>query len=334
MRRQPSRPALALLAAGAFLLTLAPLFAWYVTPHVKRTPIDVHTTTVSTGRGSYFDAGSLAVRHDQTITITRHVLGDVAESERSGRAVWDISTTVDTPRTLPLADPHKSLQWSTERWVTDRRTNAPVHCCAESRPPHEGDAYLKFPFDLRKGTYRWWDATLAAAIPLRYAGTREVLGHQGYRYTGTVAPTRIGTRPVPAPLVGLPGPRPVQAEQWYANPGIDLIVDRRTGRVLDAVTSPRVTLRGPGQGTDAVTLLRGDELEFTPATQRQQVDLAREDGRKLLLVGTVLPLAAGGTGAVLAVAGTGLMALRWRRPRRLAESADPSAAQERDSSSG
>lgn len=333
MRRLPSRPALALLAAGVFLLTLAPLLAWYVTPHAQRTPIDVHTVTVSTGRGSYFDAGSLAVRNGQTLTITRHVLGDVAESERSGRAVWDISTTVDTPRTLPLADPRKSLQWTTERWVTDRRTNAPVHCCAESRPPHQGDAYLKFPFGLRKGTYRWWDATLAAAIPLRYAGTRQVLGHEGYRYTGAVAPTRVGTRPVPALMVGRPGPRPVQAEQWYANPDIDLVVDRRTGRVLDASTSPRVTLRRPGESADAVTLLRGDGLEFTRATQRQQVDQARKDGHELLLLGTVLPLTAGGAGAGLTVAAAVLTALRWRRPRRLAEGADSSAAQGPDLSS-
>ncbi|WHM41050.1 DUF3068 domain-containing protein [Streptomyces sp. BPTC-684] len=318
MSRTVSRLALVSLGLGVFLLTLAPLLAWYVTPHAKRTPIDVDITTVSTGNGSYFDTTSLSVLHDQTLTITRRVLGNVAESKHSGHAVWDVSTTIDTPRTLPLADPRKSLQWTTERWVTDRRTNAPVHCCQEAPVPHQGDAYLKFPFDLRKRTYQWWDATLNGTVPLHYAGTGKVLGHQGYRYTGTVPPTRVGTRQVPGILVGLPRRPQVQAEEWYANPAIDLVVDRRTGRVLDAAISPVKSLRAPGGAKDAVTLLQGDRLEFDRQTQHRQVDLAAKDNRKLLLIGTVAPLAGAGTGTLLTAASAGLMVFKLRKSPRLA----------------
>ncbi|MEU0844416.1 DUF3068 domain-containing protein [Streptomyces sp. NPDC005962] len=302
------------LGLGVFLLVLAPLLAWYVEPRAKRTPIDTDVTTVFTGPGSYFDTDAVKERRDQRLTITRRVLGDVHDSDRTGRAVWDVSTTVDTPRTLPLRDPRRAFQWKTERWVTDRRTNAPVHCCGESPGAFQGDAYLKFPFDVKKRTYRWWDSTLGDTVPLRFAGTAKIQGYEGYRFTGTVRPTRTGTRQVPGQLVGRGKQGQVQAEEWYANTGIELVADRRTGRIIFAGISPKVTLRAPGGNRDRVTLLRGEGLEFTPATQRGQVKLARDDNRRLKLVGETAPLAAGIAGAVLTVAGAVLM-VRGRRAR-------------------
>lgn len=155
-------------------------------------------------------------------------------------------------------------------------------------------------------------------MPLHYTGTRAVLGHKGYRYTGTVPPTRVDTRQVPGILVGLPRSPQVQAEEWYANPAIDLVVDPRTGRVLDAAISPVKTLRAPGGATDAVTLLQGDRLEFDGQTQRQQVDLAAKDNRKLLLIGTVAPLTGAGAGTLLTATSAGLVVFGLRKSPRLA----------------
>ncbi|UNO42229.1 DUF3068 domain-containing protein [Streptomyces sp. MST-110588] len=312
MRKTASPLSLTVLGAGVFLLVLAPLLAWYVEPRVKRTPVDVNITAVFTGTGSYFDTASLSTKKDQVITITRHVLGDVAGSERSGHAIWDASTTIDTPRTLKLKDPRRSFQWTVERWVSDRYTNAPVHCCKEAPVRIEGDAYLKFPFDLQKKTYRWWDSTLGAAVPLRFSGTRKVQGYLGYRYTGSVPAARTGSRQVPGRLVGRPAQGQVQAEEWYANARIELVADRRTGRIINASISPRKTLRAPGARRDAVTLLRGDRLEFTPATQREQVKLADWDSFKLKLVGETLPLASVIAGGALTLLGM-VLVVRGRR---------------------
>ncbi|MFE3771543.1 DUF3068 domain-containing protein [Streptomyces sp. NPDC059122] len=308
--------ALAALGAGVFLLVLAPLLAWYVTPRAAVTPVDVDVTTVFTGTGSYFDTGALATRDRQRITITRHVLGDVAASEQSGRAVWDVSTTVDTPHTLPLEDPRRAFQWTTGRWVTDRRSNAPVHCCGENPSRFDGDAYLKFPFAVEKKTYRWWDDTLGAAVPLRFAGTTRLPGITGYRFTGTVPATRTGTRQVPGRLVGRPGQAQIQAEEWYANTGISLVVEERTGRIVDASISPVKTLRAPGSRHDAVVLLRARNLAFTPDTRRAQIALARADSDKLTLVGRTLPVTAGAAGGALAVAGGVLVTRGGRRGGR------------------
>ncbi|MGX1502140.1 UNVERIFIED_CONTAM: hypothetical protein RKD43_000765 [Streptomyces graminofaciens] len=312
MRRTASPISLLLFGAGVFLLVLAPLLAWYVAPQAKRTPVDVDTTTVFTGTGSYFDTSKVRTVHGQRITVTRQVRGDVADSEKSGNAVWDVSTSVDSDATLPAADTRDSLQWTLERWVTDRATNEPVHCCDES-PVFDGEAYLKFPFDVEKRSYRWWDGTLGGVIRLRYSGTAKIRGYEGLRFTGSVPPTRTGVRQVPGRLVGRDKAPQVLAEEWYSNSAVELVVDRRTGRIVHAAIGPRKTLRAPGSDKDAVVLLESERLAFTAETQRQQVELASRDSGKLAVLGSTAPVGAAALGGLLAVIGAALVA-RGRRP--------------------
>ncbi|WP_344561880.1 DUF3068 domain-containing protein [Streptomyces axinellae] len=315
MRRTASPPALALLGLGVFLLVLAPMLTWYVGPHAERTPTDVNVTSVFKGQGKYFDQQKLKTRSGQELTVTRRVLGDVAASEKTGRAVWNVSQTIDNPRTAELDDPRKSFQWTTERWVTDRRTNKPVACCG-SKPAHfSGEAYLKWPFGVAKRDYTWWDSTLGGAVPLHYKGRAKVRGYEGLRFTGTVGPTRAGTRQVPGALVDRPKSAQVNAEEWYANSGLDFIVDERTGRILYAATGPRMTLRAPGGKSDKVTLLESRKLAFTKKTRQDAVDFAEDDNARLRMVGTVAPLGAVSAGAVCGVAGA-VLVIRGRRLRR------------------
>ncbi|CAM5499858.1 hypothetical protein SALBM135S_02247 [Streptomyces alboniger] len=311
MRRTTSPLSLILLGLGAFLLVLAPMLAWYVEPRAKRTPTDIDTITVFKGKGSYFDTEKVRTVRGRNLTVTRQVRGDVADSEKHGRAVWDVVTSVDPDSSLPAADPHDALQWTQERWVTDRRTNFPVHCCGE-KPYFEGEAYLKFPFDVEKRSYRWWDNTLGATVPLTYRGTKKVQGYEGYRFTGTVEATKTGTRQVPGRLVGQPRRSQVIADEYYANHGIELVADQRTGRIIYAAIGPRKTLRVPGSDKDATVLLDSDRIAFDTATQKAQVKLAKDDSDRLKLVGGTLPVAAGALGAVLAVAGT-VLVVRGRR---------------------
>ena len=311
MRRTASPLSLVLLGTGVFLLVLAPLLAWYVSPRAKTNPIDIDSTTVFTGTGSYFDTKAIRTVEDKPLTITRQVRGDVADSERSGRAVWDVSTSIDTEDTLPAADTTNSLQWTMERWVTDRRTNEPVHCCKES-PSFDGEAYLKFPFDVEKRSYRWWDGTLGSTVTVRFVGRTKIQGHEGYLFTGSVPATRTGTRVVPGRLVGLPDRGQVLAEEWYANHGIELVADARTGRIVNAVIGPRKTVRAPGSKKDSMVLLDSRRLEFTQETQRAQVALAGADGKRLKLVGETLPIGGGAAGSALAAGGI-VLVVRGRR---------------------
>ncbi|MFJ3862504.1 DUF3068 domain-containing protein [Streptomyces nigra] len=313
MRRTASPLSLILLGLGTFLLVLAPMLAWYVTPRAAVNPVDIDTTAVYKGTGSVFDTERIETVPDRTITVTQRVRGDVAASERSGNAVWDVITTVDTDDSLPAADPHDALDFAPHRWVMDRRTTRPVHCCQES-PYIEGEAYLKFPFDVRKRDYQWWDNTGGTTVTMRYSGTEKVQGYTGYRFTAEVAPRKVGTRLVPGSIVGQPERPQVLAEEWYANHGFKLVVDQRTGRVLYAQTGPRRTLRAPGGDRDAAVLLDSRKIAFTTATQKEAVRQAEQDSGMLRTVGVTLPIGAAVAGGVLAVAGAVLVVRGRRRP--------------------
>jgi hypothetical protein len=311
MRRTASPVSLILLGLGTFLLVLAPMLVWYVEPRAAVNPIDIDTTAVYRGTGSYFDTDQIETVHDKRITVTQQVRGNVADSEKTGRAVWDVTTTVDTDKSLPAADPHDALEFFLNRWVTDRHTNQPVHCCKEN-PYFEGDAYLKFPFDVQRRSYSWWDNSLGSTVTLHYSGTKKVQGYQGYRFTGTVSPTKIGTRLVPGTIVGQKNKPQVLAEEWYSNHGIELVADQRTGRVVYAQVGPRRTLRAPGAKKDAVVLLDSNKLAFTTATQKGQVKLAKKESGQLRMVGQTLPITAAVAGFVLVVMG-GVLVVRGRK---------------------
>ncbi|NGO79232.1 DUF3068 domain-containing protein [Streptomyces sp. YC504] len=322
MRRTASPLSLFILGLGVFLLVLAPLLAWYVEPRAKRTPTDIDTTTVFTGKGAYFDTGEVETLKNQDLTVTRQVRGDVADSSDEV-AVWDVVTSVDWTRTdavpddqkkttLPASSPHDSLQWTQERWVTDRGTNRPVHCCQEE-PYFEGEAYLKFPFDVEKRSYRWWDNTLGATVPLTYEGKRKVQGYEGLLFKAKVEPVKTGTRQVPGVLVGSKAGQ-VMAEEWYANHGVELVADQRTGRIIYAQIGPKKTLRAPGSDEDAVVLLESEKIAFTEKTQKAQVALAEDDSARLKLVGGTLPVGAGALGLVLVAVGAALVIRGRERP--------------------
>ncbi|MFC9846430.1 DUF3068 domain-containing protein [Streptomyces sp. NPDC060223] len=321
MHRKASPVSLILLGLGTFLLVLAPLLAWYVKPHAAVNPIDIDQTAVYTGTGSVFDVDKVETVPDQKITVTQKVRGDVAASETSGNGVWDVTTTVDTDKSLPAADPHDALEFTPHRWVMDRTTNEPVHCCQE-KPYIQGEAYLKFPFDVQKRAYRWWDNSLGATVTLNYRGTKKIQGYEGYRFTGTVPATQTGTRLVPGAIVGEPERSQVLAEEWYANHLVELVVDQRTGRVLYAQVGPRKTLRAPGGTEDAAVLLDAEKLAFTTATQKFAVDKAEQESGQLRAVGQTLPIGAGALGLVLAAVGV-VLVVRGRPHPDTPESSQP-----------
>lgn len=323
MRRTASPISLILLGLGTFLLVLAPLLAWYVAPRAAVNPINIDQTAVYRGTGSVFDTEKVRTVPDQRITVTQRVRGDVEDSERSdGAAVWDVTTSVDTDKSLPASDPHDALEFVPHRWVMDRKTNRPVHCCGE-KPYFEGEAYLKFPFDVQRRSYQWWDNSLGSTVTLRYQGTKKVQGYTGYRFTGTVAPAKVGTRLVPGTIVDQPGRPQVLAEEWYSNHGIELVVDQRTGRVVYAQVGPRRTLRAPGAKKDAVVLLDSRKIAFTTATQKEAVRLAKRDSGQLRAVGETLPIGAAVAGFVLAAVGVVLVVRGRRRPESTDMSGTP-----------
>lgn len=317
-RGLPARPVAGfiVLGVGVLCLALVPLVHWYVLPRVEVLPLDENATSVSTGRGTYIDQATGKPVGPTTLTVTTHVLGDVAAGEATGYAVWNISTTVDTPDSLRERDPRRSLDWTLERWVGDRRTDQPVACCGAS-PHFEGNAYVKFPFNVAKGTYDFWNPKARQAFPVHYTGTADVGGLRLYRFQGTVPPTKIGSTQVPGTLVGLRSSAMTDVDEWYRDTGTEIDVDPLSGIPVVTVQHTVTTFRLPGSGTDRLTVLAAT---FTTdrASRDTLVALVKDTDQKLTLVQRTLPMVLLAGGSVLVVVGAMLVVVAVRRSRRTA----------------
>lgn len=301
---------------GVLCLVLAPLTRWYVLPRVEVTPLDENVTDTSAGMGTYFDANTLRFVGPVTLTVTRHLEGDVAAGQASGDAVWDVSTQVDTPESLPLHDPRLALSWTLERWVFDRHTNEPVHCCGET-PRFTANAYLKFPFDVAKGTYQYWSPQARRSFPIHYTGTQTLSGHQLYRFDGTLPATRIGVMQVPGSLIGEPNATGlVTVDEYYRDDGTQLLVDPLSGIPVGGDQHPRITLRLPGTTQDRATVFTA---AFASTSGSEQSLLSKIDSsdRQLKLVEYQIPIGALVLGGIGVVAGLLLIFLARRRLKRV-----------------
>lgn len=321
MRRRQTASIAAATAIAAFSFTLAPVLYFWALPRVQVAPLDIDSFDVSVGTGTYLDPATGKESTPARITITRHVVGNIAEAKRTGYAVWDIATRTDTPATLTSPDARQAFSFSVDHWAFDRHTNEPVACCGIT-PTVDGEAYMKFPFNLGKHDYAVWDATAMEAYVAHFDGTQKVNGHKLYRFVGAVQPVRIGSIPVPGGVVGLSNPDTVAADEYYANPREVTLVDPITGAPVEGSSHLHITLRPPGGATDAAVALDAD-VASDAATIATTSKRAADDGSRLTLVSTTLPLASLALGALASLAGAGLAADAHRRTRQPDPLPDP-----------
>jgi hypothetical protein len=251
------------------------------------------------------------------------VVGDVAAGVATGYAVWNISTRIDTPDTLPLPDPRSAYTWTVQRVVSNRHTGALVNCCGVD-PSARADighlpyqfVDLQFPYGVQKTTYDYWDSETRSAYPVRFSGTTTVDGHELYRFRGTVPATTVGTEAVPGALIGLPNrPGMIQANVTYRDDGIEILVDPMTGAPVRTAERPVTTFRLPGSNQDRLTLMSGNFVT-SPASEQAVLTTAINGGRELRLFQVTVPIGLLGAGIVLVLGGTGLVIRSARRSRR------------------
>jgi hypothetical protein len=306
---------------GVLCLALVASIHWFVLPRVEATPVDADVTDISTGPGTYFDAHTLRMVGPIPLTVTRHLVGDVAASQADGVAIWNISTRVDTPTTVDWNDPRLSLTWTVERWVFDRHTTAPVHCCGET-PRFDGNAYLKFPFDVGKGVYEYWDPNAKRSFPIHFTGEQTVHGHLLYRFDGILPPTRTTGIDVPGSLVGMPDHQGlVHVDQYFRDDGTEILVDPLSGVPVRGSQHPRITLRLPGSDRDLATVFTAT-FTSTDASANSVLTVVDNADRQLRIVHDSLPTACLLIGSVGTVLGAAMIlggALRARRSRPLQE---------------
>lgn len=216
---------------GAFLVTAAVLSHAYIYPRIAVVPLSTAQTSIAATAagddGEYLDLAALAVR-TAPLKSDRVVAGDADAGKKASKAlgrdvaVWESYSCTDTA-TFDCSSGETPLSASLDVVAFDRNTGEVVPWSG-SRSESNGKTvspakvtglYYKFPFNTQKKDYKFWDSTLNEATTAKYAGEGEVKGLHVYKFTQTIAATKVGEIEVPGTLIGSKAPI-VKADRMYA----------------------------------------------------------------------------------------------------------------------
>ena len=191
-----------------------------------------------------------------------------------------------------------------------------VNCCGGFAEVTDGERVeikrsgqlYKYPFDTQKGDYKFWDATVSQAMPSKFVKVTEIDGLTVYEFQTDVPQTTVGTREVPASLVGEPGTAVVEVEARYQSKTTHW-VEPVTGAIIDRRSEISNTLAYEGE--DRVTTT-GGVIEFTDAQVEANVEDFEASSSLLKLLRNVVPLVGVIGGLLLIVVGV-LLGRRGRR---------------------
>ena len=257
-----------LLGLFGFLLVVG-LFAQFYAPGVlKKTPLDVNTLTTLSGQGSYLGQPETPV----SVWQRTEAIGDKSTDEvivmRNFQCVMKDpdGTAPQSPVCLDATD-ERLINASEDRFATDRVTalavNDPKYIGADG-VPHDG-LVNKFPFDVEKKTYPFWDGVLGRAVDADFQGVEDVNGLTTYKFQIAVEneSAEIAT--------DTPGTYSDTKTMW---------IDPVTGSIID---QSEQQLRMLSSGDVALDL----DIAFTDATVKQNVDDAKANGSKLGIIALV-----------------------------------------------
>ncbi|WP_449064632.1 DUF3068 domain-containing protein [Planomonospora algeriensis] len=312
-------PWTAVLAAGAFLVTLAGLMRFHVYESALLLPREQDRTYhLATADGAYFDPGTLTSRTGVVLVAKVTLKGDTtAGDERTG--VWTEFTSIETGE-------GRRIGYHERRSAFDRRTATAVDCCggyvdSDAGVRQSGLAF-RLPFRAEPRSYPMYDTVLRRAVPLRFEREEDVRGLRTYRYSYTAGPVEVEARSgeFPGRAMGLPGRRVVGVSR-YAEVARTLWVEPESGLTVKAEESHRQALRTVDGAERRLSLQA--RLTMVPEDVEARVAEARAFARRVLLVRDVLP-----AGFLVGGAALGLLAVRLRRPRPLAARESPVAETE------
>jgi hypothetical protein len=290
-----------LLGLGAFLLVAGILALTYAPGMVKKTPLDVDTTTYYEGQaakldpttGAFDTKPAYAIRH--TMVDSKHSGDDTVIMVENACAVFD---TGGAKVCVNGNDPDL-ITATTDIFATDRVTALAVSDknLPPDAVPHEG-LVNKFPFDVEKKTYPFWDGDVGSAVDIDYVGTKNLFGLDTYEFSYTVKDVPINI-----------------AEDDPATPADDTIkgtydnvvtvyVDPKTGSIVKSGQDQQQYLEDGTPVADVV-------LTQTDASVKDFVDDAKAAGQQLTILLTVVPLV-GIIGGLLCLIGGLVMIMRER----------------------
>lgn len=287
-----------LVLVGAFLLTTALLALLWVPSQVKKTPLNVDSTTrldgtvKLSGKASPVKVTSITRADSELSTsdVTLFVGSTCAVLNEDGKA----------PDCVSAQDPDKRLvSASTDTFAADRRTGLAVadfDALPADAETKEG-LINKFPFDTEKKTYPFWDGSAKKAVDAVFEGEEELEGLNTYKFR-----TQVKNAPVEI-AAGVKGTYTDDKVMW---------IEPRTGSIMNQ-TEHRVLSQ---DGKPVVDL----DIKFTDEQVSNNVKDGKANSSKLSMLTSTLPLVAGLLG-LLALAG-GVIAHLSNRRREAQHSSD------------
>ncbi|MBB2909784.1 hypothetical protein FHS43_001030 [Streptosporangium becharense] len=286
-----------LLAVGAFLVVLAPLVRFHVADQLIAAPANQYSvTTLQADDAQYFNRGKLKVlTGDLSITVTTR--GDVSQAS-GNRVVWDEVVAVND---VTNASPLVSL--NERRSAFDKYTGVGIDCCAvnvDKKPVRmEGQIY-KFPFDVEKKTYKWFNSVTGAAYDARFVGEDVVNGLPVYRFEQTVPATTTETIAAPASVLGMDETGDVQVDRVYEGTNTVWIEPVSGSPVKQEQRRNEVLKTQDGIERSKAFVATA---KMTPESVDTLVKSAVEAKGQITLIRTTIPLVLLVVGVILLVAG-------------------------------
>jgi hypothetical protein len=290
-----------LLGLGAFLLIAGVLAVSYAPGVVKKTPLDVNTTTVYEGTaakldpltGAFDTKPAYAIRH--TMVDSKKSGDDHVIMVETACAVFD---TGGAQECVNGNDPDL-ITASVDIFAEDRVTAESVtdKNLPPDAVPHQG-LVNKFPFDAQKKTYPMWDGDVGKAVDIDYKGTETLFGLTTYKYSYTIkdVPIQIaGDDPATPADDAIPGTYDNVVTVW---------VDPKTGSIVKSGQDQQQYLE---DGTPAADV----KLLQTDSSVKDFVDDAKAADTSLTVLLTVLPIV-GFAGGILCLLGGLALVMRER----------------------
>jgi hypothetical protein len=278
-----------LVGLGAFLVVTGLLARFYAYPALAVAPIDQNSVTKLEAKDATILDLSTLKEVTTDMSVQNKTTGDVPASEKAGDdiLVWTATTS--------YRDELGNIRSrSAERYAHDAHTGEAVNCCDGFVEDTEGERIevkrsgqiSKYPFGTEQKDYKFWDDTLGQAVTTKFVKESEIDGLKVYEFKYEVPVTTVGTREVPASLIGETGTTALEVEIQYSTV-TQHWVEPTTGVVIDRVSETANTLAYEGE-TKITT--SGGTFQYTDEQVKDNVEEFKGKASSLQAVQTTVPL--------------------------------------------
>lgn len=192
------------------------------------------STSEGTGMSALYahDVNGSAVFEKLTnahLKSTRNVIGIPGRVESAKKQDTDAFWQTTVQSQAEINGKWTDLSYSNEGVSFNRKTAEATNCCGDFKstgdlddpsattPIDHAGLFFKFPFDVQKKTYQWWDGDLGRATDISYVREEKLEGVTTYVFRQTIPKTQTAEREVPKAIFGDTADGNATARVMYAN---------------------------------------------------------------------------------------------------------------------